>query len=71
MKFQATVTFEFQASSLADAGHKLNDAVNHAREHDDMEAKSIELRTPPSAAPVTIPVVAGQAQTSIVGNSEV
>jgi hypothetical protein len=56
MKFQATVTFEFQASSIGDAGQKLNDAVRHARDTGNMETKSIELRTPPSAAPVTLPV---------------
>jgi hypothetical protein len=59
MKFQATVTFEFQASSLVDAGHKLNDAVEHAREADDMEAKGIELRTPPTGPPVTLPLTTG------------
>jgi hypothetical protein len=60
VKLQATVTFEFQASSLVDAGHKVNDAVEHAREADDMEAKSIEIRTPPGGPPVTLPLVAGQ-----------
>ena len=59
MKFQATVTFEFQATSLEDAGHRLQDAVEHAQETDGMEAKAIELRTPPSGPPVSIPVSAG------------
>ena len=55
MKFQATVVFEFNASSLVDAGHKVNDAVEHAREADDMEPKSITVVTPPAAMPVSIP----------------
>jgi hypothetical protein len=59
MKFQATIVFEFNASSLVDAGHKVNDAVNHAREADDMEAKSVTVVTPPEATLVTIPAPAG------------
>ena len=55
MKFQTTIVFEFQANSLVDAGHKVNDAVGHAREADDMEAKSIVVVTPPAATPVTLP----------------
>jgi hypothetical protein len=71
VKFQATVTFEFQASSLVDAGHKVNDAVEHARETDDMEAKSIEIRTPPGGPPVTLPTVAGRSHPAATsGNSD-
>ena len=55
MKFQTTIVFEFTASSLVDAGHKVNDAVKHAQEADDMEAKSITIVTPPAAMPVSIP----------------
>jgi hypothetical protein len=55
MKFRATVVFEFNASSLVDAGHKVDDAVKHAGEESDMDAKSIDLVTPPGSAPVTIP----------------
>jgi hypothetical protein len=55
MKFQATIVFEFSASSLVDAGQKVNDAVTHAREADEMQAKSIQLTTPPASVPVTIP----------------
>jgi hypothetical protein len=55
MKFQATIVFEFNASSLVDAGHKVNDAVKHASEADEMEAKSIAIVTPPAGPPVTIP----------------
>ena len=55
MKFQATIVFEFNASSLVDAGRKVDDAVKHAHEADDMEAKSITVVTPLSAMPVSIP----------------
>jgi hypothetical protein len=58
MKFQATIVFEFNASSLVDAGHKVNDAVKHASEADEMEAKSIAILTPPGSTPVTIPAPA-------------
>lgn len=57
MKFQATIVFEFNASSLVDAGHKVNDAVKHAAEVDDMEAQSVTIVTPPDSAPVALPAV--------------
>jgi hypothetical protein len=56
MKFQATIVFEFNASSLVDAGHKVNDAVTHAQDEDEMEARSITVVTPPGGPPVTIPL---------------
>jgi dihydrodipicolinate synthase/N-acetylneuraminate lyase len=59
MKFQATIVFEFNASSFVDAGHKVNDAVKHAREADDLDAKSITVVAPPAAKPVTIPPPSG------------
>jgi hypothetical protein len=69
MKFQASITFEFQARSLADAGEKVNDAVRHAKEADAMEAKSIEVRTPPSGPPVTVPMVTGQSHPSLTSGN--
>jgi hypothetical protein len=60
MKFQATVVYEFQATSIADAGEKLNGALRQS-EADDMEARLIELKTPPDwKAAVTLPGVGGQ-----------
>jgi len=60
MKFQVTVVFEFNAGSIVDAGQKVNDAVEHAREASGMEAKSIGVLTPPASTPVTIvPPTAG------------
>ncbi|MBD0281709.1 MAG: hypothetical protein ICV69_05895 [Thermoleophilaceae bacterium] len=58
MKFRATIVFEFNAGSIEDAGQKVSDAVSHAREADQMDAKSIDLVTPPSSPPVTIPAPA-------------
>lgn len=55
MKFRATVVFEFNASSIVDAGHKVDDAVKHAGEKSEMDARSIDLITPSGSAPVTIP----------------
>jgi hypothetical protein len=36
-----------------------NDAVEHARKADEMEAKSIVVVTPPAATPVTLPAPTG------------
>ncbi len=55
MKFQATIVFEFNASSLVDAGRKVDDAVEHARQAGEMEAKSIYVMTPAAGTPVTVP----------------
>jgi hypothetical protein len=55
MKFRATVVFEFNASSIVDAGHKVDDTVKHAGEQSEMDARSIDLITPPGSTPVTIP----------------
>lgn len=51
MKFQATIVFESNAGSLVDAGHKVNDAVKHATEAHEMEAKSIVIVMPPGVRP--------------------
>jgi hypothetical protein len=59
MKFRATIVFEFNAGSMEDAGEKVSDAVSHASETDGMDAKAIDLMTPPGSPPVTIPAPAG------------
>jgi hypothetical protein len=59
MKFRATIVFEFNAGSMEDAGQKISDAVSHAAEADQMDAKSIDLVTPPGSLPVTIPAPPG------------
>jgi len=55
MKFWATVVYEFQARSVAEAGERLNSALDQAREGAKMEPRSVELRTPPGDMPVTLP----------------
>jgi hypothetical protein len=54
VKFRATVVFEFNAGSIVDAGHKVDDAVKYAGEKSEMDARSIDLITPPASTPVTI-----------------
>lgn len=55
MKFHATVVFEFNAPDVGEAGQRLNELLEHAREHD-LEPRSLELSTPPGT-PVTLPPV--------------
>ena len=57
MKFRATVVLEFQAGSIAEAGARLNDVLAQADEVGDMQARAVDLRTPPGEAPpVTLPL---------------
>jgi|tagenome__1003787_1003787.scaffolds.fasta_scaffold19237778_2 hypothetical protein len=55
MKLEATIVVSFQARSLAEAGETLDDVLGGARERDDVEIQSVELRTPVGAGPVTLP----------------
>jgi hypothetical protein len=57
MKVQATVTLEFQAPSLAEAGALLDDVLGRARERDDVGVGRVEVLTPPGDSPVTLPPV--------------
>jgi hypothetical protein len=59
MKLQAVIMVSFQASSLAEAGGKLDDVLGRARERDDVEVESVEVSTPVGAGPVSLPQVAG------------
>ena len=56
MKFNATIVFEFNAHDLAEAGERVNTLLEQARAAS-LEAKSLELTTPPDT-PVTLPQVA-------------
>ena len=58
MKLQAVIVVSFQASSLAEAGEKLDDVLGTARRREDVDVESVELRTPVGAGPVTLPHVA-------------
>jgi hypothetical protein len=57
MKLQATVIISYRADSFSDAGEALDDMLRRARERDDVEIDSIQLSTPMSAGPVSLPYV--------------
>ena len=57
MKLQATIVISYRADSLGEAGGVLDDLLGRARERDDVEVESIELATPASAGPVSLPYV--------------
>jgi hypothetical protein len=57
MKLQATIVISYRADSFGDAGDALDDVLQRARERDDVEIDSIQLGTPASAGPVTLPYV--------------
>jgi hypothetical protein len=57
MKIQATIIISYRADSLGDAGGALDDVLERARARDDVEIDSIQLGTPVSAGPVTLPSV--------------
>jgi hypothetical protein len=60
MKFNATIVFEFNAHDLAEAGSAVNALLEQAKDAR-LEAKSLELTTPPGT-PVTLPQVAPSAR---------
>lgn len=55
MKFHATVVFEYSAPDVGEAGKRLNELLEEAREHE-LEPRSLELSTAPGT-PVTLPPV--------------
>jgi hypothetical protein len=57
MKLQATIVISYRADSFGDAGGALDDVLQRARERDDVEIDSIQLATPASAGPVSLPYV--------------
>ena len=57
MKVQATVLLRFQAKTLAEAGALLDDVLARARERDDVDIGRVEVASPPSDRPVTLPPV--------------
>jgi hypothetical protein len=63
MKLQATIVVSYRADSLAEAGEKLDDVLLRARERSDIEIESIELRTPVSSGPVSLPQIERGVQT--------
>jgi hypothetical protein len=57
MKLQATIVISYRADSFGDAGNALDDVLQRARERDDVEVDSVQLATPTSAGPVSLPYV--------------
>jgi hypothetical protein len=57
MRFQATVVLDFKASSIAEAGERLNELLEHAKDVGEMEVANVQLGTPARAEPVTLPAV--------------
>ena len=57
MKLQATIVISYRADSLGDAGAALDDVLQRARERGDVEIDSIQLGTPASSGPVSLPYV--------------
>jgi hypothetical protein len=57
MKVQATILISYRADSFGEAGGAIDDVLQRAREREDVEIDSIQLGTPASAGPVTLPYV--------------
>ena len=57
MKLQATIVISYRADSFGDAGGALDDVLRRARERAEVEIESIQLSTPTSAGPVSLPYV--------------
>jgi hypothetical protein len=57
MKIQATIVISYRADSFGDAGGALDDVLQRAREREDVEIDSIQLATPASVGPVSLPYV--------------
>jgi hypothetical protein len=57
MKVQATILISYRADSFGEAGGAIDDVLQRAREREDVEIESIQLGTPASTGPVTLPYV--------------
>jgi hypothetical protein len=60
MKFRATVVFDLQASSIAEAGDKVNALVEHAKSEGEMDVRDVQLGTAPKSEPVALPTLIQQ-----------
>jgi hypothetical protein len=56
VKFQANLVLKFNASSIAEAGQKVNDLLEQARTVYGLEAESVMVGTSPAGEPVTVPL---------------
>ena len=57
MKLQATIVISYRADSFGDAGGALDEVLQRAREREDVEIEAVQLGTPTSAGPVSLPYV--------------
>jgi hypothetical protein len=57
MKLQATILISYRADLFGEAGGALDDVLRRARERDDVELDSVQLSTPTSVGPVSLPYV--------------
>jgi hypothetical protein len=57
MKLQATIVISYRADFFGDAGSVLDDVLTRARERDDVEIESVQLGTPASSGPVSLPYI--------------
>jgi hypothetical protein len=57
MKLHATIVISYRADTFGDAGAALDDVLGRARDRADVEIESIQLGTPTSAGPVSLPYV--------------
>jgi hypothetical protein len=55
MKFRATLVLDLEAPSIAEAGEKLNELVEHAKRNSEMDVQDVQLGTAPKSEPVTLP----------------
>ncbi len=55
MKFRAAVVLDLEASSIAEAGAKLSELVEHAKRNGEMDVQDVQLGTAPKSEPVTLP----------------
>jgi hypothetical protein len=55
MKFRATLVLDLAAPSIAEAGEKLNELVEHAKRNSEMDVQDVQLGTAPKSEPVTLP----------------
>jgi hypothetical protein len=55
MKLTATIVLSLQASTLAEAGAKLDEVLAPARTQEDIDIRSVDLQTPAGGPPVTLP----------------
>jgi hypothetical protein len=60
MKVEATIVVSYRADSLAEAGNTLDDVLRRAYERADVEVESVQLNTPATTGPVSLPDVSAR-----------